>query len=74
VVDEVLSVGDAVFQQKSRQRIVEMIAAGTGVILVSHDMDLIGEVADRVMLLMEGHNKGVGPPEEMIQAYRDEQP
>ncbi len=71
VVDEVLSVGDAEFQHKSRRRIEEMIDAGTSVVLVSHDLDLVEDVADRVMLLENGRNKGIGPPGEIVQAYRD---
>ena len=71
VVDEVLSVGDAEFQQKSRARIFEMIDAGTAVVLVSHNLSLVKEVSDRVMLLENGHNRGTGSPLEIVDAYRD---
>lgn len=71
VVDEVLSVGDAEFQQKSRARIFEMIGAGTAVVLVSHNLSLVKEVSDRVMLLENGHSRGTGSPLEIVDAYRD---
>jgi ABC-type polysaccharide/polyol phosphate transport system ATPase subunit len=71
VVDEVLSVGDAEFQQKSRARIFEMIDGGTAVVLVSHNLSLVKEVSDRVMLLEEGRNRGTGSPIEIVDAYRD---
>jgi ABC-2 type transport system ATP-binding protein/lipopolysaccharide transport system ATP-binding protein len=71
VVDEVLSVGDAEFQQKSRMRILEMIKGGTAVVLVSHNLGLVKDVSDRVMLLENGHNRGTGSPLEIVDAYRD---
>ncbi len=71
VVDEVLSVGDAVFQQKSRARITSMIESGTSVVLVTHDLELVAGLATKVMYLDGGHNKGIGPPDEIVAAYRD---
>lgn len=71
VIDEVLAVGDAEFQEKSRSRILKMIADGTAVILVSHDLDLIGELADRVMYLRDGYQKAIGPAEEVLRVYME---
>lgn len=54
IVDEVLSVGDAAFQQKSRQRMLELMSGGTTVLFVSHDIAQIREMCDRVLWLERG--------------------
>jgi ABC-type polysaccharide/polyol phosphate transport system ATPase subunit len=69
IVDEVLSVGDASFRQKSKDRIVSMIDAGCSVVFVSHDMASILEIADRVMWLDHGQAKMLGEPKEVVAAY-----
>ena len=70
IVDEVLSVGDASFQQISKQRIMSMIEAGCSVVFVSHDMGTMLEIADRVMWLDHGLVKMEGDPVEVIEAYK----
>jgi len=69
VVDEVLSVGDAEFQDRSRQRIDTMMHGGTAVLLVSHDMGLIAELAERSMYLDHGQIQGIGPSAKVIEQY-----
>lgn len=54
VVDEVLSVGDFVFQQKCMDRIRSVISAGTTVLFVSHNLKAVTEICDRAMLLEHG--------------------
>lgn len=54
VVDEVLSVGDFVFQQKCMNRIRSVINAGTTVLFVSHNLKAVTEICDRAMLLDHG--------------------
>src|SRR5580698_5684736 len=54
VVDEVLSVGDYVFQQRCMDRIRDVIAAGTTVLFVSHNLKAVTEICDRAMLLERG--------------------
>jgi ABC-2 type transport system ATP-binding protein len=71
VIDEVLAVGDAEFQEKSRKRILNMIAEGTSVILVSHNLDLIGELADRVIYVKDGCQKAMGPAKEVLRVYTE---
>jgi ABC-type polysaccharide/polyol phosphate transport system ATPase subunit len=54
VVDEVLSVGDYVFQQRCMERIRSIIQDGTTVLFVSHNLKAVTEICDRAMLLEHG--------------------
>jgi ABC-type polysaccharide/polyol phosphate transport system ATPase subunit len=54
IVDEVLSVGDYVFQQRCLERIKTVIKAGTTVLFVSHDLKAVTEICPRAMLLEQG--------------------
>ena len=69
LVDEVLSVGDADFQEKSKKRMHELINSGAAVVLVSHDMSAVRELATRAIWLENGHVKMIGNPEEVVAAY-----
>ena len=69
LVDEVLSVGDADFQEKSKARMHELINSGAAVVLVSHDMRAVLELATRAIWLENGHVKMIGNPEEVVAAY-----
>ena len=69
LVDEVLSVGDADFQAKSRKRMDSLISSGAAVVLVSHDMSAVRELATRAIWLENGHVKMIGNPEEVVAAY-----
>ena len=70
LIDEVLSVGDGEFAQKSRKRMQEIINSGTTVILVSHDLDTVAELANRVLWLEHGELKMIGEPKAVIAAYQ----
>ena len=54
IVDEILSVGDENFQKKSHARMMELMAGGTTVLYVSHNLDQIREMCNRVVWL-ENH-------------------
>ena len=69
IVDEVLSVGDYQFQQKCEDRIRDMIAKGTTVILVSHDNDMIKRLCTRVLCLDHGRMKDLGPTDRVCAEY-----
>ena len=69
LVDEVLSVGDADFQAKSRKRMDSLISSGAAVVLVSHDMGAVRELATRAIWLENGHVKMIGNPAEVVAAY-----
>jgi ABC-2 type transport system ATP-binding protein len=69
LVDEVLSVGDADFQGKSKARIEELIKGGAAVVLVSHDMNAVRALADRAIWLENGHMKMIGKASDVVDAY-----
>ena len=71
IVDETLSVGDFLFQQKCERRIQELIASGNvTVLLVSHSIDLVERMCDRVCWIEKGKQRMLGPTDEVCQAYR----
>ena len=69
LVDEVLSVGDADFQEKSKKRMHELINSGAAVVLVSHDMSAVRELASRAIWLENGHVKMIGTASDVVDAY-----
>lgn len=60
IVDEVLSVGDYRFQEKCEKRIQEMINGGTTIIIVSHDINMIERLCNKVLWLDHGVKKEFG--------------
>lgn len=69
IVDEILSVGDASFQEKSRKRMLELMGGGTTVLFVSHSLDQIREMCGRVIWLEHGQVKASGRAAEICNAY-----
>ncbi len=69
LVDEILSVGDQAFQQKSAERMDELISGGTGVVIVSHNMTQILDKAHRVIWLDHGQVRLEGGTAEVVHAY-----
>ena len=69
LVDEVLSVGDADFQVKSKARMHELINGGSAVVLVSHDMRAVLDLATKAVWLENGNVKMIGKPAEVVAAY-----
>ena len=69
LIDEVLSVGDAEFQTKSKARMEELIRSGAAVVLVSHDMRAVRTLADRAVWLEDGHVKMMGKASDVVDAY-----
>lgn len=69
IVDEILSVGDIKFQEKSRNKMMEMIKGGTTVLFVSHSIDVIKELCDRVVWLDHGKVVKMGNSEEICSEY-----
>ena len=70
LIDEVLSVGDAEFQIKSKARINDMMKSGAAIVLVSHDLDLVAKLSDRVIWLEQGSIKLIGSPNKVISEYK----
>lgn len=69
ILDEILSVGDKDFQEKSLTRTRNLIATGAAVLLISHDMNTILNFCNRVIWLENGRIKQEGLPEEVVNAY-----
>ncbi len=70
IVDEILSVGDFLFQAKCEDRINHMLSSGTTVIMVSHSIDQIQRMCNRVVWLDHGHLKMIGEMAEVCEAYK----
>ena len=71
IVDEILSVGDIAFQQKSENKMRSMIGGGTTVLYVSHSIESIKTLCDRVVWLEQGMVRKIGPAIEVCDEYRD---
>ena len=69
LIDEVLAVGDAAFQQKCRDVFAEMKDGGRTIVLVTHDMTAVQRYCHRAMLLDEGEVRFMGDPEETGRQY-----
>lgn len=69
IVDEILSVGDFLFQQKCEQRIRDLMANGTTVLIVSHSIDQIRQLCHRVLWIEKGKQMRLGFTQEVCDAY-----
>lgn len=69
IVDEILSVGDAAFQEKSKKRMLELMGGGTTVLFVSHSIAQIREMCNRVVWLEQGKVRAVGSAKEICDCY-----
>lgn len=69
IVDEILSVGDAQFQEKSKARMLELMGGGTTVLFVSHSIEQIREMCKRVVWLDGGKTRMVGKADDVCDGY-----
>jgi len=69
VVDEVLAVGDAAFQMKCLGKMKDVAKEGRTVLFVSHNMEAIAKLCERVFLLDQGKLISSGPANEIIEQY-----
>ena len=69
IVDEILSVGDIAFQQKSENKMRSMIGGGTTVLYVSHSIESIRKLCDRVVWLEHGEVQMIDKTEKVIKKY-----
>lgn len=69
IVDEILSVGDADFQEKSRARMMELMTGGTTVFFVSHSLKQIREMCNKVVWLEHGKIQAIGKTEDICNMY-----
>jgi ABC-type polysaccharide/polyol phosphate transport system ATPase subunit len=70
IIDEALSVGDAVFQHRCTRRIKEMQEAGTTILFVSHDPGAVRALCSRAILLNGGRMEADGAPAEVLDRYQ----
>lgn len=72
IVDEILSVGDAHFSNKSINKMKNMMSGGTTVLMVSHSLKQIKELCNRVIWIEKGKVKMDGNPLDVCEQYENE--
>ncbi|HEY6328779.1 MAG TPA: ABC transporter ATP-binding protein [Blastocatellia bacterium] len=72
LIDELLSVGDAAFSKKCRQRIEEFRERGVSILIVSHNLNSIKEMCSRVAWIDHGRLKMIGPASDVAAEYEKE--
>ncbi len=73
VVDEVLEVGDMRFRRKCNERMQQMLAGGTTLLYVSHNIESVQSLCENVVWLDRGKIRMMGPADEVCEAYKEEQ-
>ena len=73
IVDEILSVGDIKFQEKSKNKMLEMIKGGTTVLYVSHSLSSIKELCDKVVWIEHGKMIKMGETKKICEEYYNTQ-
>ena len=73
IVDEILSVGEIKFQEKSKKKMMEMIKGGTTVLYVSHSLQSIEDLCTKVVWLEHGKVIKVGDTKKICEEYYKEQ-
>lgn len=69
ILDEVLSVGDGAFQEKSAKKMMEIIANGAATILVSHSLKQVRELCNKVLWLHRGRQIAFGKADDLCEHY-----
>jgi hypothetical protein len=69
LLDEVLAVGDAKFQERCKARIIELKASGRTILFISHDLAAVRQLCDRALLLDHGRLAAEGAPSDVIGIY-----
>lgn len=71
ILDEVLSVGDAAFKEKSEQRILDMMKDGATVLFVSHNTDRVKKICNKAIILTKGQLVAQGEVNEICDIYEE---
>lgn len=72
LADEILAVGDMAFQERCLQRVRELARdKGLTVLFVSHDMEAVSRICDRVMWVKNGALHRIGDPEDVVTEYQN---
>lgn len=72
LIDEILAVGDAAFQAKCFERLMEIKASGTTIVIVSHSMAQLERICDRTIWIEDGKIRMEGAPNEVHPKYLEE--
>lgn len=70
LLDEVLAVGDAAFQRKCFDRVSELRRSGKTIVFISHDLNAVERLCDRVILIEHGRVIADGTPSDVIDQYK----
>ena len=73
IVDEILAVGDAAFQEKSYNRMKELMTGGATVLFVSHNLDKLEEMCNRIVWMDKGKVVKIGEASKIIKEYKKSQ-
>jgi len=71
LIDEVLSVGDLAFRKKSFDSFLSFKKKKKTILYTTHNLNMISELSDRVLLLHHGKNVMIGKPDEVIEKYKE---
>ena len=66
LLDEVLGTGDEVFRAKSQRRVMELVQAARGIVLVTHDLHWVTDFCNKAMLMEKGHIVAEGTPTDIV--------
>ncbi len=72
VIDEALSVGDATFKKKCKQKIADTIKSGVTVLYVSHNAESVRELCTRAIYMKKGQLIFDGPVDEALRVYQED--
>ena len=71
LLDEVLATGDADFRAKSKERVIQLVRAAKGIVLVTHDMGWVTEYCNRALLLERGTLVMEGEPADVVRVHME---
>ena len=71
LLDEVLAVGDEAFRAKSMQTMRDMLDRAGTIVFVSHALPSVADFCDRAAWIKDGRVESIGPPDDVIEVYRD---
>ena len=69
ICDEVLAVGDFMFQEKCKNRMADMLSGGTTLLFVSHSLEQVQQLCTRSVWIDHGHKRADGPAAEVCAEY-----
>jgi ABC-type polysaccharide/polyol phosphate transport system ATPase subunit len=69
LLDEVMSVGDADFQEKSQRRMDELLEQSNAIVVATHNLQFVREDCDKAVYIDDGRVAAAGDPESVVEAY-----